>query len=871
MSSLRAPHVLRSATLTLAVLVALVVVVHAVGGQVPKWETKGWMNVVEGPAEWFMQFVQGASRLVKGGSDGALFSARLGCLLLLILLFVALRRWMLMYYAHKPGAVDVKKLVSSAPGMEQQLEGLTAQLRKQLSETYLYPPTALPAEAPADNFLDLLGDVDLEPKRLGTSLLRLFSRLRPKIAYTVRGVLRRREQEPGFGVTVTVTSYAIRGSRTESIWGPAWEDAIQDAGYWVMATLVPVTRAGRRPPWQGWCGRDLPPDLFAAYQQARELSQERKFDDALDRYYEALRLDPTNLYLRTQIAGIQEQLWLHLDALETYYGAIRLDGRNSAQRNARTGMHSWDPRRTLRHRYGWWRSGLLEARFRYAVVLGVAERTAEQWCKIDDPPCPRRAHARQQIRQALGPALAARHWRAFRGLMPPGRAEPFGPDQEGLVREWLETELGEERRRYPVVREIFQLACREEMQQLAADYPRMIRFRHPFVRAHGTLTRTSLRLNRDVWAPLRLAWAHEDAGRDRVELLENPLPWPSSAETLARRTRAARGAFRGVRRCLSGGWRLSQDNYNAACAYAVAMNGTDGQSGSRERRALADLAVDELEGAAQADVSGFHPVTRSWLLIEDPDLEKLRQESRFIRFERETYPHSAPDRHRPERPLRPEMKAYGRQLLSGCAAVMEHTWRLRRGQLPAEPYVLVEWFAGETELWRCVDRIASNQGRNWRDRQRLLQRVREVADTRLLVRCGLPSSLPEMDDLLDEAAWDTVDGVQERISSFEETFEKRLAALSLAVAAGANGSANRRSPIRLSTQWLAAVRRNGASPAAVQQAAAQQACSDYETAWRAVRDLLDPDESGTALSDALRRFHAPRALIGTGPRGTMTP
>ncbi|KAB2593389.1 hypothetical protein [Streptomyces arboris] len=84
------------------------------------------MNVVEGPAEWFMQFIEGASRLMKGGSDGALFSARLGCLLLVILLFVALRRWMLMYYAHKPGAVDVKKLVSSAPGLEQQLEGLTA-------------------------------------------------------------------------------------------------------------------------------------------------------------------------------------------------------------------------------------------------------------------------------------------------------------------------------------------------------------------------------------------------------------------------------------------------------------------------------------------------------------------------------------------------------------------------------------------------------------------------------------------------------------------------------------------------------------------------------------------------------------------------
>ncbi|MFW3464683.1 hypothetical protein ACN24K_32135 [Streptomyces microflavus] len=315
----------RSAAMTLAVLAALVAVVRAVGGQGEPWQAEGWTTLFEGPAEWFMQFIEGASRLVKGGSDGASFSARLGCLLLLILLFVALRRWMLMYYAHKPGAVDVKKLVSSAPGMEQQLEGLSAQLRKQLSETNLYPPTALPAEAPADNFLDLLGDVDLEPKKLGTSLLRLFSRLRPKIAYTVRGVLRLREQEPGFGITVT--SYAIRGSRTESIWSRSWEDAIQEAGYWAVAG-----HPGRpASPLAGVVRPGPAAELFAAYQQARELSGQRKFDDALESYYEALRFDPTNLYLRTQIAGIQEQLWLHLDALETYYGALRLDGRKKAR------------------------------------------------------------------------------------------------------------------------------------------------------------------------------------------------------------------------------------------------------------------------------------------------------------------------------------------------------------------------------------------------------------------------------------------------------------------------------------------------------------------------------------------------------------
>ncbi|XQE78074.1 hypothetical protein ACN24L_03565 [Streptomyces microflavus] len=505
----------RSAAMTLAVLAvlaALVAVVRAVGGQGEPWQAEGWTTVFEGPAEWFMQFIEGASRLVKGGSDGASFSARPGCLLLLILLFVALRRWMLMYYAHKPGAVDVKKLVSSAPGMEQQLEGLSAQLRKQLSETNLYPPTALPAEAPADNFLDLLGDIDLEPRSWAPACS-------ASSAACDRRSPKRFAESSGSGSRSPISASPSPSPPTRSGAAARNRSGVghgrtryrrRDTG------LLPVTRAGRRPPWQEWCGRDLPPELFAAYQQARELSGQRKFDDALESYYEALRFDPTNLYLRTQIAGIQEQLWLHLDALETYYGALRLDGRNSAQRNARTGMRSWDPRRTLRHRYGWWRGGVLEARIRYAVVLGVAERTADQWCKGDDPPCPRRTHARKQIRQALTPALAARHWRAFAGLKPPGRAEPFGPDQEGPVS--------------------------------------MIRLRHPFVRAHGTLTRTSLRLNRDAWAPLRLAWAHEDAGSDRMELLENPLPWPSSADRLARRIRSARGGLRGVHRWLSPGW-----------------------------------------------------------------------------------------------------------------------------------------------------------------------------------------------------------------------------------------------------------------------------------------------------------------------------
>ncbi|MFE5109450.1 hypothetical protein [Streptomyces sp. NPDC056663] len=130
---------------------------------------------------------------------------------LLIFFFCLLRRAMLERNAYLPGSVDVQELVDATPPEKKPLvQDLTSQFRKQISETDLYPPTVLPAEAPPEHFLDLLGDVDLEPKKLLTSLLRLFSRLRPKVAYRVRGILRFRTQEPHFGMTVTITSF-IRG------------------------------------------------------------------------------------------------------------------------------------------------------------------------------------------------------------------------------------------------------------------------------------------------------------------------------------------------------------------------------------------------------------------------------------------------------------------------------------------------------------------------------------------------------------------------------------------------------------------------------------------------------------------------------------
>ncbi|MEU5238521.1 hypothetical protein ACH4UR_29845 [Streptomyces lydicus] len=62
-------------------------------------------------------------------------------------------------------------------------------LRHRLSDSSMYPPATLPAQAPAESFLELLGDIEIDPDELGTALPKLLSRLRPQLAYRVSGIL----------------------------------------------------------------------------------------------------------------------------------------------------------------------------------------------------------------------------------------------------------------------------------------------------------------------------------------------------------------------------------------------------------------------------------------------------------------------------------------------------------------------------------------------------------------------------------------------------------------------------------------------------------------------------------------------------------
>jgi tetratricopeptide (TPR) repeat protein len=716
----------------------------------------------------------GIERVLTPVSNGLSLGARLMCLALLIACFWATRRLMLHMYARKPGPVDVQPFIDAAPQDEIRppLDSLSATFRKRLSETHLYAPSTLPAEAPAENFMDLLGDLNVEPKKLGTSLVRLFGRLRPRISYRVSGVLHLRAEEPRYGVTVTLTSCVFHGSRAHTVWETSWADAVRTAGYWVVSALLPVTGAGRRAPWDAWWGRSVPYELFAHYQQATELNHDRKFDDALDHYYSAAHLDPTNVYLRTQIGATQEKLGLHLEALESYRGALALLVPDTGKDNELLWIAPWDLRRFANLRLLWNPRSKLLARYRYSIVLGMSEQLAAQWCDAD-----LRSRQGEAFRESLIDFFTDRYWPVVAEYTYKRKLNP---------EEWLRSVL-----KAPPDKEtiqlVFQLACVQEMHRLSQDYlltcllPTQILRRLPArTRARESLTGSALRVCRYVSAPLRLAWAQDQwVARQRQRfgeefehrpqtgdwLLLPPSPsaddsrwerprrpiysayivWPAISETWPWEPDLVAEGVKRALRCR--GWQRHnwQDHYNAACAYVIAMHG---HSGEEKRDHLAKRAVRELEKAVHSSESGFVHLQRWWLLADDPDLSLLRRQFRFVYFVRQVFPHSTPDRYyrADMNPLQAEMAVYDQRLVHSSAKAMEQTWHRRGGRGSVDVHALITWLEREHELWDALRHFASGKPRDWRDRENLLQKVQSVADPEQMAAAGLPPPVPDFND-----------------------------------------------------------------------------------------------------------------------------
>ncbi|MGW0823705.1 hypothetical protein [Streptomyces sp. NPDC002845] len=320
---------------------------------------------------------------------------------------------------------------------------------------------------------------------------------------------------------------------------------------------------------------------------------------------------------------------------------------------------------------------------------------------------------------------------------------------------------------------------------------------------------------------------------------------------LENRVKSARKVFLGERH------RHWQEHYNAACVYAIAMS-APGIDGSRDR--LARLAYKELENAVRGAESSFVMLQRSWMLAEDPDLAQLRTEDQIphlARFEREAYPHPTPDRRRFEdpRPIHIEMAMNNSQLLRDLANVMELTWHNRSSQDPVDTHDAIKWFEDEELVWEFIHRVASSQARNWPDRERLLQKVQEIADPSLLVE--LPTRVPEFNDVLDDdEEWGQPESARRRIDGLDD----RLTLLGKLLKPIDNTSP---SPIKSSAVWLRNAEEADADGAtSMRSATVRQVCTCYSASWQTLRSLIvpsnmDSDPRVDAFEQALQRLPDP--------------
>lgn len=666
--------------------------------------------------------------------------------------------------AYRANQIDIRVFVDERPESSHDREidsavELTATFKRFLNDSRLYTPTPVPGAGSSYDFIQIVehaGDSADGWWKAATKLIRL---AQPPAAFTVTGTVRPGNTPGRYQLILELVRVPRFAAGPLVIEDENWPRVLHRAANAVAALVIPRSAYVRSNiHWAAWRDAKIPYELFDAYQRANHFITYRRYDEALAEYYRAVSLDPANVYIRLEIAALQEQLDLHLDALATYDDVITVCSRGHP------GLARWwigpdfarQSRRDARGRD----VALLIARYRHALVLGHGDSVAGSWwVRRTTAGVP--GDARAQRRAELRAAVELR-FRRYVDLDVRTRPERLPreqrlelhrrvlrvPVEELLVHQATPAQLAEYNQRAAEMRSYFCALSQYEIERLVEDYRR---FGRRWRRSWRQLTNRALDLSL-VWAVLRRAMADVEpetgavpeprpaypASRVRLADVCPDRSWPPDPKALDDTVEAA-----GPRRS----W---EECYNAASVYAVAMLevGPRGERDLRDharnprlegdaRDEVARRAVRELYHAATISHSGRLPERRSWVMGEDPDLAALRGHELFRVFEMVTF---SPDRAAPLRPQRAhvwEQVSYVRQLVAEIAACRAHFWRARAlGAGPApDARTLARWRAADRDAWRRLARLAEGK-QDWYTRYQAICAFREWA-----AECGYPGSI----------------------------------------------------------------------------------------------------------------------------------
>jgi hypothetical protein len=668
----------------------------------------------------------------------------------LVAALACIRGWVFRSLLCAPGPIEVVSFEDATTppdgGAGAPVVQLGMYFRQRLSDLRLTAPTATPGARTSVDFVDLLETSKFDPKQPFAAIGRLLRVVRPTHAYEVRAKLLRRDEQPSLGVALEVIVLPRRRTTLRTYWRDTWEEALDRAARGVSAQVVPRSRHSDRGTWTGWRRLTLDEKLFDLHHQAQRLLGEQRYEEALDHCYEAVRRDPGNGYLRYALGAMQEELALYLDAYLTY-GAI---------------PGSLDVPKDRRHRRANARIAFL-ARYRQTILLGYGERLAEQWL----PPPPeavdsRRSKELRGLRERLRPVLK----RAFaaldvqpadlrrlnlRGDLEAGldelldeRAHLDSVEQgeNGLGRPLKRRERHDNRaRRERRLHLFFQLLGAGGVRTLLADYG------GPKLKHVDTgVTPTSLDLL-PAWADVRVRRARHllrsEVARQRART--KPLG-RAARRTLERRDSSrwppAPDEIRGLwaEAPLVGGRSLEErlrtstafaDHYNAACTFAIGLLAHRARHDPRGKPrvdALAEAAVGELVRAA--NVGGSSMLASRWdrILSDEPDLDGLRPEPAFQRFETERLPSPRPAPVRPLSIVRLKASRYSVRLAYLCAERLEAAWHARAEEAgDTDIHRALEWWRDEQGAWRLARDLALHH-RHWQTRLDLINEMQGFAE-----------------------------------------------------------------------------------------------------------------------------------------------
>ncbi|MBB4905019.1 tetratricopeptide repeat protein [Actinophytocola algeriensis] len=780
--------------------------------------------------------------------------------------------------------VDVSEFADDRDGAAPSARELTAGFTRKLTESRIYSPAALPGAAGSYDFLQVVENVgDAATASWWKIAARALRLLRPPAAYRVTGTVATADRPKLVVELMRLPKFAAAPLIIEDT---TWDRVLERAANSVAAQIFPRSRiCKRRPQWASWWGYAFPSELFDAYQRAHQFQAERRFDQALAEFYRALRLDPANVYIRLEIAQLQERMNMHLDALVTYDDVITICSRGNE------GLARWwngadfGEERSRAHRHQG--VALLVARFRHALMLGHGDRIADQWW-LRENECGHEPHwnARQRQRGYLRD-LAQR--RLDRYTLRDHIRKDSLPFTDELTRDMVLATDGlsalsrtEREHRAAVLRQYLCTLSQYEFERLITDYPRYSRWIRRFAQRDSSaiVTLRGLQVSL-IWAVFRRAMAQAGAGApiryQRVWKKAPAPPWLSGLLTEGTWPATEKRLRRSIDALIPRFGRASwHEHYNVACICAVPLLEPAARANDDSRIPFRKLAISHLHRAAAGSHSGYLAQRRSWLLYEDPDLATLRGTPEFRNFEMVTF---SPTRPVPLRPLRThvwELVSYQVGLIAGTARRMAELWANRATAGGGTPADLEAWHALECGAWRQIARLSVSH-RDWR--------TRHDADLFLAEELhgggvGLPTFSQEglytryANAVGEVALRDLRTAMNDSIAMVDRLAEEYIATCNdrMAVLAAALHQLDRRPkgdatcPNAMGAVWSMPVRRSvlvaSFDPTTSSARTIGRLCLERHRLWTALADLFDDDLEGASLDD--RQDHFRKALHRPG-------